>query len=172
MNSLLQALYMTPEFRRFIYSFTFQSDLHGSKQFSIPYQLQRVFAQLSTSRRRAVETRSLTKSFGWESAQSFEQHDVQELCRVLFDAIEQSFAIAGQQCSTLVLQDLYRGQLVSYVRCELCGFESASVDAYLDLSLPIKNNPSDPRLCTSNCSLEMALENYLRPERLEGDNQY
>ncbi len=29
MNSLLQSLYMTPEFRQFIYSWKFNEDLHG-----------------------------------------------------------------------------------------------------------------------------------------------
>ena len=60
----------------------------------------------------------------------------------------------------------------SYVHCEECGFDSVSRDLFLDLSIPIKNNPtsSDPSLCLINSSLEMALENYMRPERLEGDN--
>jgi len=42
------------------------------------------------------------------------------------------------------------------------------------LSLPIKNNPTsqDPNLCTTNSSLEMAIENFMRPEKLDGDNQY
>jgi hypothetical protein len=33
---------------------------------------------------------ALTKSFGWTSRDSFQQHDVQELARVLFDALERS----------------------------------------------------------------------------------
>lgn len=125
------------------------------------------------SRKRSVETKSLTKSFGWQSAQSFEQHDTQEFCRVLFDAIEQSFAIAGEQCTRI--RDLYEGQLVSYVRCDECGYESKHSDKYLDLSLPIKNNPtgSDRNSSAStNTSLEMALESFMRPEYLEGDNKY
>ena len=96
MNSLLQSLYMTPEFRQFIYSWKYNEDLHGNKDYCIPYQLQKLFANLQLSRRNFVDTKGLTKSFGWESAMSFEQHDVQELCRVLFDAIEQSLAIAGE----------------------------------------------------------------------------
>ena len=96
MNSLLQSLYMTPEFRQFIYSWKYNEDLHGNKDYCIPYQLQKLFANLQLSRRNYVDTKGLTKSFGWEGAMSFEQHDVQELCRVLFDAIEQSFAIAGE----------------------------------------------------------------------------
>ena len=61
---------------------------------------------------------------------------------------------------------------MSYVKCSECSFESVNVDKYLDLSLPIKNNPTstDPSLCTTNSSLEMALENFMRPEYLEGDN--
>ncbi len=61
---------------------------------------------------------------------------------------------------------------MSYVKCEECGYESTNSDKYLDLSLPIKNNPnsSDPNLATTNTSLEMALENFMKPEYLEEDN--
>lgn len=76
MNSLLQSLYMTAEFRQFIYSWQYIQDLHGNKDYCIPYQLQRLFANLQLSRRNYVDTKGLTKSFGWESAMSFEQHDV------------------------------------------------------------------------------------------------
>lgn len=49
-----------------------------------------------------VETRELTHSFGWTAAESFRQHDVQELCRVLFDALE--------QCTEeTMVDDLYQG---------------------------------------------------------------
>jgi len=50
MNSLLQTLFMTPEFRERIFSFTYDSKLHGSKDYCIPYQLQRLFANLQVSR--------------------------------------------------------------------------------------------------------------------------
>ena len=40
---------------------------------------------------------------------------------------------------------------------------------FLDLSLPIKNEFGTGVL---NSSLEMALENYIKPEKLTGDNQY
>ena len=57
------------------------------------------------------------------------------------------------------------------MKCEECGYESASVDKYLDLSLPIRSDSSGGQQIR-NSSLEMALENYLKPEKLEGDNQY
>ncbi|CDW75353.1 ubiquitin carboxyl-terminal hydrolase [Stylonychia lemnae] len=176
MNSLLQALYMTPEFRQFIYSWDYNPDLHGNQEYSIPYQLQRLFAHLQMSRRRAVETRGLTKSFGWGANMSFVQHDAQELCRVLFDAIEQSYAIVGDQCT--YIKDLYQGEIESYVKCEECGYESINQDKYLDLTLPIRNedqfgqNAQSKTKARNSTSLEMALEIFLKPERLDGDNQY
>lgn len=43
----------------------------------IPLQLQRLFAMLQFTTVRSVETKGLTTSFGWSSAESFQQHDVQ-----------------------------------------------------------------------------------------------
>lgn len=165
MNSLLQALYMTPEFRGFLYSWNYQEDLHGPREYCIPYQLQRLFAHLQLSRRRSVETRNLTKSFGWGQGMSFEQHDTQEFCRVLFDAIEQSFQLVGEQCTKI--KELYEGQLQSYVKCSECGYESLNTDHYLDLSLAIKCDGGQ-----ISRSLHKALSNFIKPEELNGNNQY
>ena len=87
MNSLLQSLFMTPEFRRALYAWTYNED--GDKAESIPLQLQQLFGLLQLSEESAVDTKALTKSFGWEGSEVFQQQDVQELCRVLFDALEQ-----------------------------------------------------------------------------------
>ena len=68
MNSVLQSLFMTHEFRLFIYNWRFNEDLHGAREYCIPYQMQRLFANLQLSRRNYIETRGLTKSFGWEGS--------------------------------------------------------------------------------------------------------
>ena len=36
---------------------------------NIPYQLQRLFLKLQTSKKRAIETTDITKSFGWDSSE-------------------------------------------------------------------------------------------------------
>ncbi len=54
---------------------------------SVPFALQRVFYDLQFSEK-SVGTKKLTRSFGWETLDTFMQHDVQELCRVLLDNIE------------------------------------------------------------------------------------
>ncbi|KAH7702337.1 ubiquitin-specific protease-like protein [Aphelenchoides avenae] len=49
--------------------------------------MQRVFYELQFAST-PVGTEKLTRSFGWDSVDSFLQHDVQELCRVLLDNLE------------------------------------------------------------------------------------
>jgi hypothetical protein len=94
MNSLLQTLFMTPEFRRSLYLWRGGKGLTKDEEDdSIPLQLQRLFARLQFSEgSSAISTQALTQSFGWDSGQSFVQQDAQELCRVLFDVIEEHFA--------------------------------------------------------------------------------
>ena len=84
MNSLLQTLYFTNELHRAVYQMPTEND----DQFkSVPYALQRVFYDLQFSEK-SVGTKKLTRSFGWETLDTFMQHDVQELCRVLMDNLE------------------------------------------------------------------------------------
>jgi hypothetical protein len=102
---------------------------------SIPRQLQKLFAHLQLSDSRAIDTKSLTKSFGWTDADAFTQHDVQELCRVLFDALEKAFK--GTKQENLINQ-LYEGTMKDYVKCMECGYESARSDKYLDIPCVIR----------------------------------
>jgi hypothetical protein len=47
-----------------------------------------MFHDMETSES-AVSTHDLTESFGWTAADSFQQHDLQELLRVLTDHLEE-----------------------------------------------------------------------------------
>ena len=71
---------------------------------------------LQTSEKRAVETTDVTKSFGWDSSEAWQQHDVQELCRVMFDALEKRFRKDGYEQPNLI-NDLYQGSWKDYVKC-------------------------------------------------------
>lgn len=98
MNSLLQALYFTNKLRKVcpntkmlacflnwfltlqaVYLIPTEAD---DPVRSVPLAIQRVFYELQTSDK-PVGTKKLTKSFGWETLDSFMQHDAQELCRVV-----------------------------------------------------------------------------------------
>jgi hypothetical protein len=67
----------------------------------------------------------------------------------------------------LSLSQLFEGASESYVKCLNCGFESKRPDKFLDLTLPIRNEFGTGVL---NSSIEMALENYIKPELLSGSN--
>jgi len=74
MNSLLQALFMTPEVRSLIYSYEKPApELKTNLAYNIPYQLQKLFTRLQYSKDSNAATTALTKSFHWTSAESFQQ---------------------------------------------------------------------------------------------------
>ncbi|XP_063910893.1 ubiquitin carboxyl-terminal hydrolase 47 isoform X2 [Zophobas morio] len=162
LNSLVQALFMTPEFRNAIYNWEFDGQNEAR---SIPYQLQKLFLNLQTSTRSAVETTDLTTSFGWQGSEAWHQHDIQELCRVMFDALERKFKDTKQ---ANLINDLYEGKMLDYVKCLECGTEKSREDTFLDIPLPVRPFGSN----VAYNSVEEALRAFVQPETLEGNNQY
>ncbi|XP_068965788.1 ubiquitin carboxyl-terminal hydrolase 47-like isoform X1 [Bombus flavifrons] len=165
LNSLLQALYMTPEFRNALYNWEYVEGSEKDEANSIPYQLQKLFLNLQTSTKSAVETTALTKSFGWDSTEAWQQHDIQELCRVMFDALEQKFKNTEQAD---LINRLYEGKMIDYVKCLECGTEKSREDTFLDIPLPVRPFGSN----VAYTSVEEALRAFVQHEILEGSNQY
>lgn len=89
MNSMLQSLYFTNYFRKAVYDIA--TDEEEPSQ-SVALALQHVFYQLSISSK-AVSTKDLTQSFGWDEVESFRQHDVQEFNRVLQESLERKMRV-------------------------------------------------------------------------------
>jgi ubiquitin C-terminal hydrolase len=168
LNSLLQSLFMTELFREALLQFEYNNNVHGSAEYCIPYQLQLLFARLYCSIRPSVDTKSLTHSFRWTAAQSFRQHDCQELMRVLFTALEKTLktnlteAHNNETQSKSLIQSLYSGQLNDNIRCLHCNSVKTRQDEYLDISLDVDK-------CNS---LTEALSKFIQTETLTGDNQY
>lgn len=162
LNSLLQALYMTPEFRNALYRWEFDNDNEAK---NIPYQLQKLFLNLQTSAKSSVETTDLTRSFGWDSTEAWQQHDIQELCRVMFDALEHKFKNTKQ---ANLISTLYEGKMNDYVKCLECNTEKTREDTFLDIPLPVRPFGSS----SAYGSIEEALRAFVQPETLDGNNQY
>ncbi|KAG2532786.1 hypothetical protein JM16_000016 [Phytophthora kernoviae] len=180
MNSLLQSMFMTPEFRQGLYRWTCHNAIKKSKEEAkeeeeseeeeadednIPLQLQKLFGKLQLTTQDSISTKALTKSFGWTGADVFQQHDVQELCRVLLDALERSFK---DTVNENLVNELYQGALKDYVQCCECKYESSRIDNFLDLSLVIRPFGSTEMMKT----VEEAIELFLRPELLNKENQW
>lgn len=165
LNSLLQTLFMTPELRLGLYDWKYNPQVYEAVDKCIPAQLQRLFVNLQTSDLRAIETDALTKSFGWTGMQAFEQQDVEEMSKILFDALEMKFKDTPQAG---LVESLYTGEVEDYVRCKVCGNKSARTDAFTDLKVTIRPFGETESIG----SLEEGLQKYFQPELLEGANQY
>ncbi|CAI5440578.1 unnamed protein product [Caenorhabditis angaria] len=169
LNSLVQSLYMTPEFRNAMYEWEYISSGKNIAQkkgeSSIPCQLQKLFLLLQTTDNESLETRDLTQSFGWSASEAYDQHDVQELCRLMFDALEHKWK--GTKHEKLI-QDLYRGTMEDVVKCLACGKENVRTDYFLDLPLAVKPFGAT----TAFKSVQEALHAFIQPELLDGSNQY
>ena len=175
LSSVLQALYMTPDFRRALYdagaaeAATLAAAGGGAaapSDGSIVRQLQRLFVSLQTSEAQAIDTKELTHSFGWDASDAFTQHDVQELLRVLFDALETELDSTSQAGA---LQSIYRGTWSDYVQCKVCLHQSSNPSSFDDINLAIRAFDEKQ---TPFTSLGSALTAFLEPETLEGDNAY
>ncbi|XP_072496819.1 ubiquitin carboxyl-terminal hydrolase 40 isoform X3 [Notamacropus eugenii] len=157
LNSLLQTLHFTPEFREALFALDPEElgsledkddpnakiwDLKGGMWMSsvqvriIPLQLQRLFAQLLLSDQQAASTTDLTDSFGWNNSEEMRQHDVQELNRILFSALESS--LVGTSGHDLINR-LYHGTIVNHIMCKECENISERQEDFLDLTVAVKN---------------------------------
>ncbi|NXD68639.1 UBP40 hydrolase, partial [Eolophus roseicapillus] len=175
LNSLLQTLLFTPEFRGFFFFsiaealFSLGPEELGTLDDSskpdakvriIPLQLQRLFAQLLLLDQQAASTTDLTESFGWNSHEEMRQHDVQELNRILFSALETS--LVGTSGHDLINR-LYHGIVVNQIVCKECKNISERQEDFLDLTVAVKGV----------AGLEEALWNtYVEEEHFENENLY
>eukprot|EP00897_Mesotaenium_endlicherianum_P006819 jgi/Mesen1/6165/ME000317S05299 len=124
MNSLLQTLYHIPYFRKAVYHMPTTADDVPSS--SIPLALQSLFYKVQYSDQ-SVATKDLTKSFGWDTYDSFMQHDVQELNRVLCEKLEDKMkgtAVEG------TIQRLFEGHVLNYIDCINVDYKSTRKESY------------------------------------------
>lgn len=77
---------------------------------SIPLALQSLFYKIQYSDT-SVATKDLTKSFGWDTYDSFMQHDVQELNRVLCEKLEDKMKVGHSATYSLSLSYPWKGRL-------------------------------------------------------------
>ncbi|XP_037550519.1 ubiquitin carboxyl-terminal hydrolase 40 [Nematolebias whitei] len=167
LNSLLQTLLFTPEFREKLFQLGPEElgclddkDKPGAKVRVIPLELQRLFARLLLVDQQSASTTDLTASFGWNNNERTSQHDVQELNRILFSALEHS--LVGTSGSTFI-HHLYHGTIVNSIVCKECGNVSQRQEDFLDLTVCV---------CGVS-SLEEALWNmFVEEELFEGSNLY
>ncbi|KAI9828435.1 MAG: hypothetical protein M1832_002863 [Thelocarpon impressellum] len=173
LNSLLQSLYFTNAFRKV--GLPFPRALGGpladpaQAVYQIPtqsedtltnsaYTLQRLFYLLQSSND-AVPTAELTRSFGWETKQIFEQQDVQELSRILMERLEEK--MKGTEAEN-ALAKLFVGKTKTYVSCIDVDYESSRIEDFWDVQLNVSGNKD----------LDDSFRDYVQVETMDGENKY
>lgn len=159
MNSLLQTLFHLGEFRRAVYRMPVTVSSDGTHPEGLTYALQRIFYDLQYSPT-VVKTKKLTDSFGWDNTDAFTQHDVQELNRILCDALEEKMKKETNRENTI--QMLFEGKLLNYIKCIHVPYESTRVESFYDLSLNVRG-------CAD---IYASFEKYTEVEIMDGDNKY
>ncbi|PAA79669.1 hypothetical protein BOX15_Mlig014224g3, partial [Macrostomum lignano] len=183
LNSLIQVILAAPELRRAVMSIRGEQiglyseadadkfelkDIEADPNVSasarlrrIPFELQRLLGRLLLSNREALSTRELTRSFGWDQMEHADQHDVQELNRLLFSALEDSLAgVKGAPYEGIAKQ--IRGSFRTSIRCSECGHASNRSEDFLDLCVTTVGYQR----------LEDSLNDLFGSEWLQGDNKY
>jgi len=192
LNSLIQTLYLTPEFRRMIYGFPRPWDLllrqvdkpkkgkntkedkakeekkpegapddnQPDRSKDIIFQMQMLFSKMQFANVSSVSTSGLTTSFGWDNADIFVQHDVQELNRVLSDKLEEK--MMEFKDAEYSVPKLYKGALLNMVQCMNCKRVSLREEDYYDISLVIKNKKE----------ITESLDEFTETETMKDENAY
>lgn len=128
-------------------------EAHGPAALCVPLQLCRLFLRLERSSTSHLSTSPLLASFGWSHADALAQHDAHELCSLLLSAL----AKYG-----LLLENLFRGEATSTLRCLSCGREGGGREGWSDLQLGVEG-------CDH---LSHALGALVEGERLEGEDAW
>lgn len=107
----------------------------------------------------AASTMELTRSFGWDTNESFVQHDIQELNRVLQDNLENKMKGTIAEGA---IRKLFTGKMQSFIKCTHVDFDSVRIEDFYDLQLNVKN-------CRD---LNASFREYCARENLDGENKY
>jgi hypothetical protein len=183
MNGLLQSLFHVGEFRRIVYSIDCDdtpdapgkgdphevspqkgdADGDGGSAPSLIQSLQNVFYKLQTADQ-AVTCRDLMKSFGWDTMDAFQQHDAQELNRILCDRLEEQMKGTPMDGS---IKKLFEGEMENYIECIDVDYKSKRNETFYDIQLNIKSESGRELV-----NIQESLRDFTAEETLEGDNAY
>jgi ubiquitin C-terminal hydrolase len=138
MNSVLQALFATREFRSWLLA-----DPEGLAETSLlAAELRRLFAGMYCSVHSALSTKSLMQNgFGWASTKSAQQ-DAQEFANSLLNALMSVEAkpstVSGAVAGGTMVKQLFCGKLQHVIHCDRCAARQDRPDNFLDLVVDIQ----------------------------------
>ncbi|OII73582.1 uncharacterized protein cubi_03380 [Cryptosporidium ubiquitum] len=130
----------------------------GNDQTKISSALQTLFYELQTCSE-PVNCRELMRSFGWDAADAFTQHDAQELNRLLCDRLEEEMKNTAVDGS---IKALFEGEYENYIECLDVDCTSRRRENFYDIQVDVEGVKS----------LEESLQRFVEEEVLDGENLY
>jgi len=126
MNSLLQSLFFTNEFRKAVYQIPTVNDTSTN---NVPLALQNLFINLQDSDQ-PVDTLELSKAFGWNTTGLFTQNDIQEFNRTLQNELENKMRNTAAEGT---ISRLFKGIMKNYIQCINIQYNSIRMEEYSDI---------------------------------------
>ncbi|KAI0234833.1 Ubiquitin carboxyl-terminal hydrolase 48 [Lamellibrachia satsuma] len=126
---------------------------------SVIGQLQLIFAMLQFSDRKFVDPTPFINALGLDAGQ---QQDAQEFSKLLMSLLEDTFRQQHDAALRNVIQTQFLGHYDYVTRCTACNSESHQSSKFYELDLNIKGHST----------LKDCIQEFLKEEKLDGDNQY
>eukprot|EP01061_Rhynchopus_euleeides_P036471 TRINITY_DN6147_c0_g4_i1.p1 TRINITY_DN6147_c0_g4~~TRINITY_DN6147_c0_g4_i1.p1 ORF type:complete len:1226 (+),score=433.69 TRINITY_DN6147_c0_g4_i1:192-3869(+) len=188
LNSFLQTLFHLPAFRSATYRLPASLEKSSTQQSSTPsassrpsntlesssggpvvasgqgakkgvaFNIAKLFYRMQTQAE-PPRTTELTESFGWTRVHTLEQHDIEELARILLENLETKMKGTADEKT---IGRLFTGKQGKFIKCRDVDYSSESVDTFQDIHLRVRD-------CDS---LLKSLEMELKKEELAGENKY
>lgn len=168
-NTFVQVLFMTPEFRSLIFNWKYEKAKHGDEKNCFALQLQKLFDLMDIAQQLCepidLDTIDLTKSFGLNETQVKQQQDICEFRMILLDELETKYfkgtSVEGQ------ISKLYYGKIKSKIESLESDYSSVTIESFncLNIQLPVGDNNVD-------YSLNDGITDYFREIFLCGNDAY
>ncbi|XP_077116586.1 ubiquitin carboxyl-terminal hydrolase 48 isoform X1 [Ranitomeya variabilis] len=168
-NTFVQVWFLNMELRRALYLYEDASSMQRvekcvqeDKEYepqTICEHLQYLFALLHNSNRRYIDPSGFIRALGLDTGQ---QQDAQEFSKLFMSLLEEK--LSGQKDPYVrdIIQRQFCGQYAYVTVCSRCGRESRLLSMFYELELNIQGHKQ-----LTDCVTE-----FLKEERLEGDNRY
>ncbi|XP_054857186.1 ubiquitin carboxyl-terminal hydrolase 48 isoform X1 [Eublepharis macularius] len=168
-NTFLQMWFFNLELRQALYLCPITRPVHVKAEGAPAYKdyepqaicehLQYLFALLQNSRRRYIDPSGFVKALGLDTGQ---QQDAQEFSKLFMSLLEDTLSTQKNPDVRNIVQKQFCGEYAYVTVCNQCGRESKLISKFYELELNIQGHKQ-----LSDCITE-----FLKEEKLEGDNRY
>ncbi|XP_029422055.1 ubiquitin carboxyl-terminal hydrolase 48 isoform X9 [Nannospalax galili] len=168
-NTFLQVWFLNLELRRALYlcpstcgDCPVGDGVHREKDYepqTICEHLQYLFALLQNSNRRYIDPSGFVKALGLDTGQ---QQDAQEFSKLFMSLLEDTLSKQKNPDVRNIVQQQFCGEYAYVTVCNQCGRESKLLSKFYELELNIQGHKQ----------LTDCISEFLKEEKLEGDNRY